>query len=100
MMRAPLVRSHQRRGQKVPTVRSITRCRSFCCRSPNLPWTRWVILLSGLIVIGSLVGCDVSPQSLGITGPGNQQKPPGGQYGAGAQHTVPYTGVFVDSQEG
>ena len=61
---------------------------------------RWVILLAGLIATELLVGCAASPQSLGITGPGDQQKLPGVRHGTKAQQNLPYSGAFSDSQEG
>lgn len=52
--------------------------------------TRLVLLLAGLIVTGLLIDCAASPQSLGITGPGNQQKSAGGRQGTKFQHDQPY----------
>jgi hypothetical protein len=41
-------------------------------------------------VTGLLIDCAASPQSLGITGPGNQQKSAGGRQGTKFQHDQPY----------
>jgi hypothetical protein len=59
---------------------------------------RRVILLAGLITTSILVGCAASPQSLGITGPGDQQKSLGVRHGIKSQPNLPYSGGFVASQ--
>jgi hypothetical protein len=36
---------------------------------------RWIIPLAGLTAAALLAGCDATPQSLGITGPGERPQP-------------------------
>jgi hypothetical protein len=67
------------------------RCRDFRNHLPNWPVKRCVILLAGVIATAGLVGCVKSPQSLGITGPGNQQNSPGVRHGIKSQHNLPYS---------
>jgi hypothetical protein len=64
------------------------------------PVIRWAILLAGLMATASLAGCGTTPQSLGITGPGDQQKAAGVRHGARSQHNPPYLGAVTGSQQG
>jgi hypothetical protein len=103
MVRAVLVRSsHQRskKGLAMLSMLSMPQWRDFRSQLRNRPVKRWVILLAGVIAIALLAGCDVSPQSLGITGPGDQQKSPGDRNGIKSQHNLPFSGGFAGSQAG
>src|ERR1700688_4671701 len=100
MVGAVSVRSSYQRGQKSPVMPSMPQCSGFRSRLPDRPVVRGVILLAGLIATGLLVGCTASPQSLGITGPGDQQKSPGARRGIKSQHDQPYSGGFVGTQQG
>jgi hypothetical protein len=79
---------------------SVTQCRDFRSRLRKQPVKRWLTFLAGVIATALLVGCAASPQSLGITGPGDQQKSPEVRHGIKSQHNLPYSGGFAGPQDG
>jgi hypothetical protein len=89
MAGAVLVQSSYRRTQNGPATMP-RRC-DFRGQLRNWPAKRCVILLVGVIATALLVGCAASPQSLGITGPGDQQNSPGVRHGIKSQHNGPYS---------
>src|SRR5258708_2832800 len=99
MVEAVLVQWGCRRSHKGPLLPSMPQCRGFRCRRPDRTRTRGVILLAGLIATVFLVGCAASPQSLGITGPGDQQKSASTRHGSKSQHNQPYSGSLIGTQE-
>jgi hypothetical protein len=89
MAGAALLQSSHRRTEKGPAAMP-RRC-DFYGRQRNWTVKRCVIFLFGVIATALLVGCAMSPQSLGITGPGDQQNSPGVRHGIKSQHNVPYS---------
>jgi hypothetical protein len=67
-------RSRQRR-QETPAKPSREHRRGSTDRSSNQFVVRRAIFVLSLLAIELLAGCSMTPQSLGITGPGNQQQP-------------------------
>jgi len=90
-------RSHQRRDETLAKhPRELGR--RFSDRPSNQHVVRRAIFVLSLFAIEPLAGCGMSPQSLGITGPGNQQQP--SVHGHGTKYAPSLPAGVSNSQGG